>query len=312
MSTPIFIRTRPNRAGCTRVPAASIDKFDSDFFGISPREARRIDPQQRIVLELTWDALESAGMLPGRLGGSQTGVFVGISFSDYAALQREFPDEVDACVMSGSAISNAANRISYIFDLHGPSFAVDTAWSSSLVAVHEACVGLWRGESSLAIAAGVNALLSPSGAVGFSKAHMLSPTGRCHPFDTAGNGYIRSEGGAVIVSQPLAQAIAERNPVFAVIVGSGVNSDGRTTGLAMPNPVAIPTLELMISRRWRSSVAGLSRRLGSVRPRSVLRPRRTPIPLPTTNQKHWLSQRRSCRSGGSSNREFDRVNEPPI
>ncbi|HXO03465.1 MAG TPA: polyketide synthase, partial [Stellaceae bacterium] len=157
---------------------ADIDKFDAAFFGISPREARRIDPQQRILLELTWEAMEDAGIVPARLAGSPTGVFVGVSFSDYAALQREDPDHVDAYVMSGSAVSNAANRISYIFDLHGPSFAVDTACSSSLVAVHEACVSLWRGESSLAIAAGVNALLSESGFIGFSKAHMLSPDGR--------------------------------------------------------------------------------------------------------------------------------------
>jgi len=191
---------------------ANIDKFDAGFFGISPREARRIDPQQRLLLELTWEAFESAGIVPARIAASQTGVFVGISVSDYAALQREEPDQVDPYIMSGSALSNAANRISYIFDLHGPSFTVDTACSSSLVAVHEACVSLWRGESSLAIAAGVHALLSPSGAVGFSKARMLSPTGRCRPFDAAGDGYVRSEGGAVVILQPLAQAIAEKNP----------------------------------------------------------------------------------------------------
>ncbi len=217
---------------------ADIDKFDAGFFGISPREARRIDPQQRLLLELTWEALESAGIVPETLAGSRSGVFVGISLSDYAAMQRDEPNQVDPYVMSGSAISNAANRISYVFDLHGPSFAVDTACSSSLVAVHEACVSLWRGESSLAIAAGVNALLSPSAGIGFSKARMLSPTGRCRPFDAAGDGYVRSEGGAVVILQPLAQAIAENNPVHAVLVGSGVNSDGRTKGLAMPNQAA--------------------------------------------------------------------------
>ena len=229
---------------------ADIDKFDAGFFGVSPREARRIDPQQRILLELTWEALEDAGIVPGRLAGSQTGVFVGISFSDYAALQREDPERVDAYVMSGSAVSNAANRISYIFDLHGPSFAVDTACSSSLVAVHQACVSLWRGESSLAIAGGVNALLSPSGFIGFSKAHMLSPSGRCRAFDAAGDGYVRAEGGAVVVLQPLARAIAEGNPVWAVIAGSGVNSDGRTAGLAMPNPAA---QEALLRRVYREA-----------------------------------------------------------
>ena len=227
---------------------ADIDKFDAGFFGISPREARRIDPQQRLLLELTWEALESGGIIPERIAGSQTGVFVGISLSDYAAMQRDEPNQVDPYVMSGSAISNAANRISYALDLHGPSFAVDTACSSSLVAVHEACVSLSRGESSLAIAAGVNALLSPSAGVGFSKARMLSPTGRCRPFDAAGDGYVRSEGGAVVILQPLAQALAENNPVHAVIVGSGVNSDGRTKGLAMPNQASQEALLCRVYR----------------------------------------------------------------
>ena len=229
---------------------ADIDKFDAGFFGISPREARRIDPQQRLLLELTWEALESAGIVPQRIAGSQAGVFVGISLSDYAALQRDEPNQVDPYVMSGSALSNAANRISYVFDLHGPSFAVDTACSSSLVAVHEACVSLWRGESSLAIAAGVSALLSPSAGIGFSKARMLSPTGRCRPFDSAADGYVRSEGGGVIILQPLAEAIAENNPIHAVIVGSGVNSDGRTKGLAMPNQAA---QEALLRRVYRDA-----------------------------------------------------------
>ena len=227
---------------------SDIERFDAEFFGISPREARRMDPQQRILLELTWEALESAGILPAKLAGSSTGVFVGISISDYATLQRDDPDHVDAYVMSGSALSNAANRISYVFDLHGPSFAIDTACSSSLVAVHEACLSLWQGELSVAIAAGVNALLSPSGAIGFSKAHMLSPSGRCRPFDESADGYVRSEGGAVIVLQPLDQAIAENNPIYAVIAGSGVNSDGRTTGLAMPNVVAQEALLRQVYR----------------------------------------------------------------
>ena len=227
-----------------------VEGFDEGFFGVSPNEVAALDPQQRMLLELTWEALEDAGIVRARIAGSQTGVFVGISFSDYAALQREDPERVDAYVMSGSAVSNAANRISYIFDLHGPSFVIDTACSSSLVAVHQACVSLWRGEASLAIAAGVNALLSPSGFIGFSKAHMLSPTGRCRAFDAAGDGYVRSEGGAVVVLQPLAQAIAEGNPIRAVIAGSGVNSDGRTAGLAMPNPAA---QEALLHRVYREA-----------------------------------------------------------
>src|SRR5260370_1327888 len=183
-----------------------------------------------MLLELTWEALESAGIVPAGLAGSQTGVFVGISVSDYASLQRGDPDNVDAYVMSGSAVSNAANRISYIFDLDGPRFIIDRACSSSLVALHEACVSLWRGESSLAIAAGVNALLSPSGFIGFSKASMLSPTGRCRAFDAAGDGYVRSEGGALVLLKPLDQALADGDTIHAVIASSGVNSDGHSQG----------------------------------------------------------------------------------
>src|SRR5260370_19560529 len=140
-----------------------------------------------MLWELKGEALESAGVVPESLAGSQSGVFVGISLSDYAAMQRGEPNQVDPYVMSGSAISNAANRISYVFDLHGPSFAVDTACSSSLVAVHEACVSLWRGESRPAFSAGGKPRLSPSADVGFSNARMLSPAGRCQPLTASGD-----------------------------------------------------------------------------------------------------------------------------
>src|ERR1700692_579570 len=217
---------------------ADLDRFDAEFFGITPREARCVDPQQRMLLELTWEALESAGIVPARLAGSSTGVFVGISYSDYGVLQRDDANNSSAYVMSGSAVSNAANRLSFVFDLHGPSFSIDTACSSSLVAVHQACVSLWRGESSVAIVAGTNALLSPTGSIGFSKAQMLSPSGQCRSFDASADGYVRSEGGAVFVLQPLDRAIAEKNSIHAIIAGSGVNSDGRTLGLSMPNATA--------------------------------------------------------------------------
>src|SRR5216683_2580792 len=155
--------TRPGRV-YTRAGGFldNIDRFDADFFGISPREARQMDPQQRILLELAWEALEHADIVPGRLAGSDTGVFIGISNEDYGILQRNAAETItDPYGASGSALAVAANRISYVLDLHGPSLAMDTACSSALVAVHGACHSLWRGESSLAIAGGVNILLAP-------------------------------------------------------------------------------------------------------------------------------------------------------
>ena len=217
----------------------SIDRFDADFFGISPREARQMDPQQRILLELAWEALEHADIVPARLAGSDTGVFIGISNEDYGILQRNAAESItDPYGASGSALAVAANRISYILDLHGPSLAIDTACSSALVAVHGACHSLWRGESSLAIAGGVNILLAPETHGAFCKAAMLSPTGRCRAFAAEADGYVRSEGGGVVILKPLSAALADGNTIRAVILGAGVNSDGRTKGIALPNPVA--------------------------------------------------------------------------
>lgn len=214
----------------------SIDTFDADFFGISPREARLMDPQQRILLELTWEALESAGIVPSQLTGSKTGVFVGAASNDYGILvSREVEGNSDPYAATGAAVSIIANRLSYIFDLHGPSFAIDTACSSSLVAVHEACASLWRGESGAAIVGGINVLLLPENSIAFAKASMLSPTGRCRTFDAAADGYTRAEGGAVIILKPLAAARRDGDTVLATILGSGVNSDGRTRGIALPN-----------------------------------------------------------------------------
>ncbi len=232
--------TRPGRV-YTRAGGFldNIDRFDADFFGISPREARQMDPQQRILLELAWEALEHADIVPGRLAGSDTGVFIGISNEDYGILQRNAAETItDPYGASGSALAVAANRISYVLDLHGPSLAMDTACSSALVAVHGACHSLWRGESSLAIAGGINILLAPETHGAFCKAAMLSPTGRCRAFAAEADGYVRSEGGGVVILKPLADALADGNTVHAVILGAGVNSDGRTKGIALPNPVA--------------------------------------------------------------------------
>jgi acyl transferase domain-containing protein/acyl carrier protein len=214
------------------------DQFDAHFFGISPREAARMDPQQRVLLEVAWEALEDAGQVRDRLAGTNTGVFIGISNNDYGRIQFNDVNRIDAYAGTGNALSIAANRISYVFDFHGPSLAVDTACSSSLVAVHQACNSLRRGESTLALAGGVNLILSPAITINFSKAGAMAPDGRCKTFDARANGYVRGEGAGVVVLKPLAQALADGDPIYAVIRGSAVNQDGRSNGLMAPNPHA--------------------------------------------------------------------------
>ncbi|HEV3220791.1 MAG TPA: SDR family NAD(P)-dependent oxidoreductase [Candidatus Acidoferrales bacterium] len=217
-----------------------IEEFDAQFFGISPREAARADPQQRLLLEVAYEALEDAGFPPEKIAGSNTGVFVGISACEYSAMQSSQSDRqtIDAYTNIGSALSIAANRISYFFDLHGPSFAVDTACSSSLVAIHEACQRIWSRECDIALAGGVNSLLRPESTIGFSKASMLAHDGRCKSFDAYADGYSRAEGCGVIVLKPLSKAIADGDSIYAVIRGTAVNQDGRTPGISVPNGVA--------------------------------------------------------------------------
>jgi myxalamid-type polyketide synthase MxaE and MxaD len=215
-----------------------VDQFDANFFGISPREALRMDPQQRLLLEVTWEALQDAGQVPERLAGTQTGVFIGIATNDYGRLQWNDLARIDAYAGTGNALSIAANRISYLFDFHGPSIALDTACSSSLVAVHLACCSLRNGESTLALAGGVNLILSPAIAINFTKAGAMAPDGRCKAFDARANGYVRSEGAGVVVLKPLSKALADGDPIYAVIRGSAVNQDGRSNGLMAPNPAA--------------------------------------------------------------------------
>jgi len=210
-----------------------IDQFDAAFFGIAPREAITMDPQQRLLLETTWEALEDAGMVPDHLRGSQTGVFIG----NYSIrMWQHLVDDPYATTGTGNCI--AANRISYCFDFKGPSLAVDTACSSSLVAVHLACQSLQTGESDLALAGGVNALLLPTVTVGFSKGGFMSGAGRCQSFDASADGYVRSEGVGVVVLKRLSEAIAHQNPIYAVIRGTAINQDGFSNGIAAPNPRA--------------------------------------------------------------------------
>lgn len=215
-----------------------VDLFDAAFFGISASEASRMDPQQRFLLEISWEALEDAGLPFPQLAGSATGVFMGICTNEYRDVLGQTPMTCNHYTNAGSAGSIAANRLSYFFDWHGPSISVDTACSSALIAVHLACQSIWQGECSMALAGGVSLLLDPRTSIGFSKAHMLSPTGRCHAFDARADGYVRGEGAGVVLLKPLCQAQAASDPIYAVIRATGVNQDGRTPNLHFPGQQA--------------------------------------------------------------------------
>jgi acyl transferase domain-containing protein/NADPH:quinone reductase-like Zn-dependent oxidoreductase/NADP-dependent 3-hydroxy acid dehydrogenase YdfG/acyl carrier protein len=208
--------------------------FDAAFFGISPREAAQIDPQQRLLLELTWEALERGGIRPSSLRGSGCAVYIGFSGSDYSYRRADDLASIDASMMTGSTGSVAANRLSYQFDLRGPSMVVDTACSSSLVAFHQGCQAIRAGEAPMAMVGGVSLHLHPFAFIGFSKASMLSRRGLCNVFDAAGDGYVRSEGAGIFVLKDLDAALADGDHVFAVVAGSAVNCDGRTNGLTVP------------------------------------------------------------------------------
>ncbi|RAA09406.1 non-ribosomal peptide synthetase, partial [Ralstonia pseudosolanacearum] len=212
-----------------------VDAFDAAFFSISPLEAARMDPQQRLALEVAWQALEDAGIAASGLAGSTTGVFIGISTHDYESLQDRAGSELSVYSATGNAGSIVANRLSYFLDLRGPSLAIDTACSSSLVAVHAACQSLRDGESMLALAGGVNLVLSTLSSEPFARAGMLSPDGRCKAFDASANGYVRGEGCGVVVLKRLSDALRDGDPVRAVILGSAVMQDGRGNGLIAPN-----------------------------------------------------------------------------
>lgn len=213
-----------------------IGEFDAGFFGISPREAAWLDPQQRLLLELTWECMENSGIPSSELSGSDCAVYVGISSVDYGTRWLDDLASMTPHSMTGNTLSIAANRISYVFDLHGPSLAVDTACSSSMIALHHACRALQSGEAGTALVGGVNLLLHPYPFVGFTKASMLSADGRCRAFDASGKGYVRAEGGAVLLLKPLDQAIADGDAIQAVILATGANADGaRKSGLTIPS-----------------------------------------------------------------------------
>lgn len=209
--------------------------FDPGVFGVSPREAEQMDPQQRLLLQIVWEALEDAGIPASGIAGRDVGVFVGASSLDYGNRRLFDPVTSDAYFMTGNTLSLISNRISYIFDLHGPSFTVDTACSSSLVALNEAVEALRDGQIETAVVAGVNALLTPFPYIGFSAAHMLSPEGLCRPFDAGGEGYVRAEGCVAFILQRADAEDIKGQHSYGRIVASGVNSDGRTNGIALPS-----------------------------------------------------------------------------
>ena len=213
-----------------------VDQFDPQFFGITPREVLHMDPQQRILLEVTWEALERAGIAPETLNGSKTGVFTGIGFNDYSRLLSQLDlAEMNAYTGPGTQVCFASGRVSYTLGLRGPSVPIDTACSSSLVAVHLACQSLRHRESDMVLAGGVNLVLVPEGNVWLSRAGALAPDGHCKTFDAAANGFVRGEGCAVMVLKRLDDALRDGDAIHAVIRGSAVNHDGRSSGLTVPS-----------------------------------------------------------------------------
>lgn len=215
-----------------------IDKFDPEFFGISPKEAHSMDPQQRILLEVCWEAIENAGLRVKKLEESRTGVFVGISSQDYVELATALYEEIGPYSFLGSMHSTASGRISYTFGFQGPTMSIDTACSSALVAVNQAILSIRDEQCDLALAGGVNLILSPKGHIGFSQLKALSPDGRCKTFDESANGYGRSEGCGIVVLKRLSDAVRDGDPVLAVIAGSAMNHDGRSAGLTVPNGIS--------------------------------------------------------------------------
>jgi acyl transferase domain-containing protein/acyl carrier protein len=218
---------------------SQIDQFDAPFFGIAGREAVGMDPQQRMLLEVCWEAVEHAGHSPRKLAGTATGVFVGICSGDYQTMLLAMGDEaIDGYLASGTSASIAAGRISYTLGLQGPSMAIDTACSASLVAIHLACRSLRARECEMVLAGGVNAILSPATTIALSKAHMMAPDGTCKTFDSRADGFVRAEGCGIVMLKRLSDAVSNRDHILAVIRGSAVNQDGRSSGMTAPNGTA--------------------------------------------------------------------------
>ena len=215
-----------------------IASFDHEFFGISPLEAQNMDPQQRIMLEVAWEALEDAGLAPSELRGEPVGVFVGSSNNDYGMLIAADPNEAHPYALTGASSAVIPNRISYAFDFRGPSMNVDTACSSSLVSVHHAVRALRDGEADVALAGGVNILANPFATLAFSELGVISPTGRIHAFSDDADGIVRADAAGFVVLKRVEDAVRDGDNILAVIKGSATNSDGHSNGLTAPNPEA--------------------------------------------------------------------------
>ncbi|MGB2924966.1 MAG: beta-ketoacyl synthase N-terminal-like domain-containing protein, partial [Limnothrix sp.] len=213
---------------------ANVDQFDADFFDIAAESANLMDPQQRLLLEVAWETFEDAGKIPQDLAGSNTGIFIGINNANYyELLDEEAKQRFDAT--TGNQRSLAANRLSYFFDFQGTSMAIDTACSSSLVAVDRACRSLWTEESELALAGGINLILTDHGTVQIQEAGLVAADGRCKIFDASADGYVRSDGVGLVLLKSLPQAQADGDRIYAVIQNSAVNHNGRSNGLTAPN-----------------------------------------------------------------------------
>lgn len=219
---------------------SELDQFDPQFFGISPREAPYIDPQQRLLLETAWEAIEDAGIVLDLEKGTNIGVFAGVSHNDYQNIQGGATDRtgISSHSPTGSAHSIAANRISYCFNLKGPSMSMDTACSSALTAVNIACEQIIAGRCKMALAGGVTVMITPDGFIGFSQAGMLSPDGKCQAFAAEANGFVRGEGAGMVLLKKLSEAIADGDPIHGVVLGSSMNQDGHTNGISLPSPEA--------------------------------------------------------------------------
>lgn len=215
-----------------------IDAFDATFFGVSPEEARQMDPQQRLLLEVSYEAFERSGLKKSELKGESVGVYIGAIQGHYGEMLQKNTEDQLAYASTGGALSITANRLSYYYDFRGPSIAIDTACSSSLVAIHQAAQALRNGECRMALAGGINLILTPDSTISVSHTGMMASDGRCKTFDDSANGYVRSEGCGLLVLKPLSKAEADGDDILAVIKGSAINQDGRSNGLTAPNGLA--------------------------------------------------------------------------
>ncbi len=271
----------------------NVDGFDEQFFGISAREAAYVDPQQRLLLEVAWEALEHGAIAPDSLAGREVGVFIGISDAEYRAISARSADRLHPWVGTGTALSVAANRVSYVLDLKGPSLAIDTACSSSLVALHEACEKLREHRVELSIAGGVNLILTPNWSVVFARAGMLSRDGRCKTFDAAADGYVRGEGCGVVVLKRLDDALRDGDRVHAVVLGSAVNHDGKSNGLTAPNGPA----QQDVARRGLASAGVSAGAVGYVEAHGTGTALGDPIELNALRAVYGDSADEPCRVG---------------